>query len=94
MTIKQRLKLHMFWIGLVSLVLMLIDNIASSYFGYNLSQELNKIEQTICIILSILLFLGILSNKRDDLGQEVLEELQTQTPLNPLPTSSSDDATC
>ncbi|CYU60817.1 phage holin family protein [Streptococcus suis] len=75
MKLKERLKLHMFWIGLVSLILMLIDNIASSYFGYNISQELNKIEQTICIILSILLFLGILSNKKDSYGQETLDTI-------------------
>ncbi|HFI0917056.1 TPA: phage holin [Streptococcus suis] len=75
MKLKERLKLHMFWIGLVSPILMLIDNIASSYFGYNISQELNKIEQTICIILSILLFLGILSNKKDSYGQETLDSI-------------------
>lgn len=65
MSLKERVKLHMFWIGLVSLILMLIDNIASSYFDMNISILLNKIEQTICIILSILLFLGVLSNKKD-----------------------------
>ncbi|ASW52858.2 TPA: hypothetical protein TXT45_001963 [Streptococcus suis] len=75
MKLKEHLKLHMFWTGLVSLILMLIDNIASSYFGYNISQELNKIEQTICIILNILLFLGILSNKKDSYGQEALDTI-------------------
>ncbi|MCP1639223.1 MULTISPECIES: phage holin [Streptococcus] len=63
--IKKRVHRHMFWIGLVSLILMLIDNITLSYFDMDLSTKLNQIEQTICIILSILLFLGILTNHTD-----------------------------
>lgn len=65
MKLKDRLKLHMFWIGLVSLILMLINNISSSYFGVDISLLLNKIEQTVCILLSILLFLGVLSSRKD-----------------------------
>ncbi|MGT2829352.1 phage holin [Streptococcus hillyeri] len=63
--LKKRMHRHMFWIGFVSLVLMLVDNITSVYFHMNLSEQLNQIEQTICIVLSILLFLGILTNKSD-----------------------------
>lgn len=54
--IKNRLKKHMFWIGLISLVLMLVDNVLVCYFNIECSRTLNQIEQTICIILSILVF--------------------------------------
>ena len=54
--LKKRTKKHMFWIGLVSLILMLIDNVLICYFNIEISRTLNQIEQTICIILSILVF--------------------------------------
>lgn len=73
MQLKERVKTHMFWVGLISLVLMFVDNVSSSYFGLSWSQELNKIEQTICIFLSILLFLGVLSGKKDKGSEKVLE---------------------
>lgn len=63
--LKVRIKRHMFWVGLVSLLLMLVDNIFYSYFGIELSRQLNQLEQTICIVLSILVFLGILNNQAD-----------------------------
>lgn len=68
----------MFWIGLTSLFIMLIDNIASSYFNLNITIILNKIEQTICIILTILVFLGVLSNKPDKIFEEMKEELRSK----------------
>ncbi|MDG3132962.1 phage holin [Streptococcus suis] len=72
--LKNRMKKHMFWIGLISLVLMLIDNILVSYFGIEWSRTLNQIEQTICIILSILVFLGVLNNKPDMKIKDISKE--------------------
>lgn len=69
--LKNRVKKHMFWIGLISLILMLIDNILVSYFGIEWSRTLNQIEQTICIVLSILVFLGVLNNKPDMKIEEI-----------------------
>ncbi|HHT7726718.1 TPA: hypothetical protein ACT2F4_001106 [Streptococcus suis] len=37
---------------------MLVDNVLFCYFNIECSRTLNQIEQTICIILSILVFLG------------------------------------
>lgn len=63
--LKKRLTRQMFWIGLVSLVLMLIDNVLVSYFHIDISRTLNQIEETVCIIVSILVFMGILSSRPD-----------------------------
>lgn len=75
--LKKRMERHMFWIGLVSLILMLVDNVSASYFGLDISRTLNQIEQTICIILSILVFFGILTNQPDR-GVERLKEEKTE----------------
>ncbi len=37
--IKNRLKKHMFWIGLISLVLMLVDNVLFCYFNIECSRS-------------------------------------------------------
>ncbi|WP_316243006.1 phage holin [Streptococcus suis] len=71
--IKNRLKKHMFWIGLISLVLMLVDNVLFCYFNIECSRTLNQIEQTICIILSILVFLGVLNNKPDVKVEDIIK---------------------
>ncbi|HFR3242111.1 TPA: phage holin, partial [Streptococcus suis] len=71
--IKNRLKKHMFWIGLISLVLMLVDNVLVCYFNIECSRTLNQIEQTICIILSILVFLGVLNNKPDVKVEDIMK---------------------
>ncbi|HFR3357500.1 TPA: phage holin, partial [Streptococcus suis] len=68
-----RLKKHMFWIGLISLVLMLVDNVLVCYFNIECSRTLNQIEQTICIILSILVFLGVLNNKPDVKVEDIMK---------------------
>ncbi|WP_159564034.1 holin [Streptococcus halichoeri] len=63
--LQQRLSRQSFWIALISLVMMLVDNIAHSYFRVCISDTLNMLEQTFCIVLTILLFLGFLTNKPD-----------------------------
>lgn len=63
--LKIRFKRQMFWIGLVSLILMLVDNILVCYFNIEISRTLNQIEQTACIIFSTLVFLGVLNKEPD-----------------------------
>ncbi|MBF0778221.1 phage holin [Streptococcus cuniculi] len=63
--LKIRFRRQMFWIGLMSLLLMLVDNILVGYFNIEISRALNQIEQTACIIFSTLVFLGVLNKEAD-----------------------------
>ncbi|BBA92389.1 MULTISPECIES: phage holin [Streptococcus] len=72
--LKSRVKKHMFWVGFTSLMLMLIDNILVNYFHIEITRTINQLEQTICIILSILVFLGVLNNKPDIEAEKVIKK--------------------